>query len=238
MAPNVAEPLVVDDQERTFVLHLPNDYDPTRAYALVFAWHARGTTGQIASAYYGVERAAADAAIVVYPDGLRLENGDTGWDLTADGYDMRFFDALYTELTNKLCVDTERVFATGHSFGGYMSNAVGCYRGDGLRAIAPVAGGPPLTDDCVDSVAAWIAHGTADPTVPIAQGEATRDLWVAHNGCSTRSEPIDPAPCVAYLDCEPEYPVVWCAHDEAGLLDGHDWPTFAGDAIWSFFAQF
>ena len=236
--PDVADVLVVDGQDRTFVLHLPNDYDPDRAYPLVFAWHARGTTGQIAASYYYVEHAAADSAIFVYPDGLDVRGGSTGWDLSADGYDMQFFDVLYGELTSKLCVDTQRVFSTGHSFGGYMSNAIGCYRGDVMRAIAPVAGGPPLTDDCVDTVAAWIAHGVADPTVPIAEGEASRDHWLAHNGCSTRNESIEPAPCVAYVGCDAAHPVDWCAHEEVGVLMGHDWPSFAGEAIWAFFAQF
>jgi polyhydroxybutyrate depolymerase len=235
---SIDEPLVVDGQDRTFVLHLPNEYDPNRAYPLVFAWHARGTTGQIAASYYYVEHAAADSAIFVYPNGLDIRGGGTGWELSADGYDMTFFDVLYDELTSKLCVDTQRVFSVGHSFGGYMSNAVGCYRGDVLRAIAPVAGGPPLTSGCVDAVAVWIAHGVADPTVPIAEGEATRDHWVAQNGCSAQSEPTDPAPCVAYLGCDPDHPVHWCEHEEAGVLEGHDWPTFAGESIWAFFARF
>ena len=65
LAPDVADLLVVDGQDRTFVLHLPNDYDPNRAYPLVFAWHARGTSGQIAASYYYVEHAAAESAIFV-----------------------------------------------------------------------------------------------------------------------------------------------------------------------------
>ncbi len=238
LAPDVADLLVVDGRDRTFVLNLPTDYDPNRAYPLVFAWHARGTSGQIAASYYYVEHAAAESAIFVYPNGLEVRGGGTGWDLSPSGYDMQFFDVLYAELTSKLCVDTQRVFSTGHSFGGYMSNAIGCYRGDVMRAIAPVAGGPPLSDDCVGAVAAWIAHGVADPTVPFAQGEATRDHWLAQNGCSTRSEPVEPSPCVAYVGCDGAHPVHWCAHEEAGLLQGHDWPSFAGAAIWAFFAQF
>ena len=48
-----------------------------------------------------------------------------------------------------------------------MTNAVGCLRGDVIRAIAVVAGsGPNNASQCKGPVAAWITHGMDDENVP------------------------------------------------------------------------
>ena len=232
-----ARAIDVDGQERTFVLHLPDNYDPDRPYPLIFAWHGAASTGQLSSLYFGLRQSARDDAIVVYPDGLSIPGIGLGWDLDPDSYDMDFFDALLAHLGDSYCVDTGRLFSTGHSFGGFMSNALACFRGDVLQAIAPVASGGP-GQDCPTAVAAWITHGLSDPTVPFSQGEGTRDFWVAQNGCSEGTEPYAPDPCVRYTGCDAGVDVVWCPHDETMMLDGHDWPTFAGDGIWAFFSSF
>jgi len=227
--------LEIDGKEREFIVALPEDYDHDHLYSLIFAWHAAGTDGALARSYYQVEESSAGKAIVVYPDGLPTPEGQTGWDLDADGYDLVFFDELYEQLTDNLCIDLDRVFSTGHSFGGFMSNSVGCYRGDLIRAIAPVAGGGPTgTGVCRGSVAAWIAHGKVDGIVSISMGEDSRDHWLHENTCGEVNRPTTPSPCVIYPGCNEGYPVVWCAHEEVGS-DGHLWPTWAGPAIWSFF---
>lgn len=231
--------LTIEGVERDFFYVLPDNYDPEQAYPLVFAWHARGTSGPLAQVYYLVEESSNGQAIFVYPDGLPIasQGGQTGWNLEEDGYDMVFFDELYAQLTGNLCVDLDRVFSTGHSFGGFMSNSVGCYRGDLFRAIAPVASGGPYTA-CDGPMAAWIAHGTADQTVPFSSGVASYDYWRAQNGCGDDGVATDPPQCVIHEDCDAGYPIVWCQHDEAQPLNGHGWPTWAGPAIWDFFATF
>jgi hypothetical protein len=101
-----------------------------------------------------------------------------------------------------------------------------------LRGIAPVAGGPPFggRPSCETPVAAWITHGSNDGTVDFETGEAGRDLWLEVNGCSDGSVPVSPDPCVAYDGCK--QPLHWCVHEQ-----DHNWPMFAGAAIWSFFAS-
>ena len=198
-------------QGRDYDLAIPADYDPDRAYPLVFAWHGRGGTGELARLYFKVEEAAGGQAIFVYPDGLPLPdmNNQTGWDLTPGGEDVALFDAILADVRARLCVDD-------------------------VRAIAPVAGGGPF-GGCAGPVAAWIAHGMSDATVPFAQGEGSRDHWTGANGCDAAADPVDPTPCVTYTGCDDGFPVHWCAHDEPAL-GGHGWPDWAGAAIWSFFA--
>jgi poly(3-hydroxybutyrate) depolymerase len=224
--------------QREFTVALPDGYDPGMAYPLVFALHGRGSNGEQFRLYAGVEEASAGQAIFVYPDGLPVESmaGQTGWELGANDRDVAFFDALYDELTTNLCVDLDRVYATGHSFGGFFSNALGCVRGDVLRAIAPVAGGGPA-GVCQGQVAVWIAHGEDDMVVDTFLGQMTYNTWVSKNACDAETEPVDPEPCIANLGCDAGFDVVWCLHAEQTMGIGtHGWPSFAGDAIWAFFA--
>jgi poly(3-hydroxybutyrate) depolymerase len=223
----------VGGQARTYVLSVPTAYNPATAYPLVLAWHGLGGTGMLARQYFRVEQAAAGQAIFVYPDGLPLTNqgNEPGWDLTAAGRDVQLFDALVAEVSRTYCIASHRIFSTGHSFGGFFSNRLGCYRGSVLRAIAPVAGAPP-SGACTGEVAAWIAHGTNDPTVPYTQGEGTRTFWTGRNGCSTTTAATTPSPCVAYQGCGADLPVHWCSH--TGM---HEWPSFAAAGIWGFFSN-
>jgi len=214
----------VAGKARTYVLYVPNGYDAAKSIPLIFAWHSSGVTGAESRKYYKLEPVTGDGAIIVYPDGL---NG--AWDLSANGVDMKFFDLLLESISNDYCVDQARVFSTGYSFGGMMSNSLACDRGNKLRAFAPMEGAFfDGTKSCPTPVAAWIAHASNDPTVSFASGEAARDIWLKTNGCSTTTMPTTPSECVAY-QCTKE-PVIWCVHTQ-----GHVWPNFASKGVWAFF---
>lgn len=230
-----SETVEVAGTSRSYLVSAPDEHQPGHAYPLVFAWHGRGSNASQARSYFGVEEAAGGAAIVVYPDGLPVSDNpdDTGWDLAATGRDVALFDALLERLTTEYCVDRERVFSTGHSFGGYISNVLGCVRGDDLRAIAPVAGGGPY-GGCTGQVAAWVVHGTSDSVVPLSEGQGSRDHWVDAAGCGGPATAVEPSPCVAYPGCAA--PVVWCEHADTSF-GGHGWPAFVPGGIWGFFAD-
>ncbi len=236
-APNAApQTIMIEGVERQYILGLPAGYDPNKQYPLVFAWHGRGGDGALARLYFKVEEAAKGAAIFVYPYGLPLADmqNQTGWDLDPSNEDFAFFDALLADLNGRLCVDQQRIFSTGHSFGGYMSNQIGCYRGDVIRAIGLVAGGGPF-GVCSGQVAAWLAHGTGDQVVPYTEGVKSHEHWGGANNCTGPGAAVDPAPCVADDGCDADAPVVWCSHSEPDF-NGHGWPNWAGAGIWAFFA--
>jgi polyhydroxybutyrate depolymerase len=214
----------LNGKARTYVLFVPNGYDPNKSIPLIFAWHSAGADGAESRKYYKLEPVTGDGAIIVYPDGL---NG--GWDLAANGVDMKFFDVLLESISKDYCVDQKRVFSTGYSFGGMMSNSLACNRGSKLRAFAPMAGAFfDGTKSCATPVPAWIAHGSNDPTVSYASGQAARDIWLKTNGCGTTTTPTSPSQCVAY-QCS-KAPVNWCVH-----TSGHVWPNFASKGVWEFF---
>ena len=121
-------------------------------------------------------------------------------------------------------------------------------------AVGRVVGKAPVSPEVSESFGAareeepaLIAHGENDTMVPFSQGQATRDFWIAQNGCRTQTAAWAPEPaCVEYLGCQPDLPVVWCVHDGA-----HAWPSLTfgcdadggicidgGTAIWAFFSSF
>ncbi len=221
-------------QDRAYVLFVPTNYTATTAMPLIFAWHGLGGNGTMARQYFRIEQAASNQAIFVYPTGLPNSSGQAAWTLTQTGVDVQFFDALLADVSSKYCVDRTRVYSTGHSYGAMMTNALGCYRSNVLRGIAPVAGMPPFGNvTCTGAVAAWIAHGENDATVDFTTGGvASRDLWLKLNTCDATTTPtaVEPSPCVAYQGCSDGHPVHWCVHQ-----DDHNWPSFAGAGIWAFF---
>jgi polyhydroxybutyrate depolymerase len=233
----LAQSLEVGDQTRTFDLYIPADYDPARAYPLVFGLHGGGGTGAGFQGFSGLDEAVGSDAIVVYPDGLpEFPGGDTVWMLDPVGQGFVFFDDLLEHLTTNLCIDESRVFATGWSMGGYMSNSLGCYRSDVFTAIAPVSGGPagpkppaPPYPDCTAEFPAMIIHGAQDFVIPLSEAETMRDIFADNNGCGPTSSAVDPSPCVAYDDCTS--PLHWCE-----FSGGHEWPSFAAAGVWAFFS--
>lgn len=227
----LAKTLKVDGVDRRYQMFVPTGYDVNRPLPLVFVFHGRGGDGNQIRAYLSMEKESSGQALFVYPDGLpqSSQGGATGWSQD----DVKLFDAVLADVADSRCVDTKRIFAAGHSFGAYMSNLVGCERGDVVRAIAPVSGGV-IPGTCKGPVAAWIAHGDKDPTVPQSEGIATRERWTKLNGCGSTTKPTSPDTCVAYDDCSAGHPVTWCS-----FSGGHyPLPAYTRQAIWDFFKSY
>ena|GEM_PF-1516462 len=230
--------IVVNGRTRAYLLAVPNSYNPAVPLALTFVWHARCDTGANMRGV-DLETPAAGASIFVYPDGLYLPAYDcTGWDLSDGGDDVLLFDALLQAIEARYCIDQARRSSTGFSFGAGFSNALGCFRGAALRAIAPVGTGrgwldellPPHSSVCGGPIATWLAIGSDDGYYSGAVD--SRDQRLAQNHCGATTTPVPPPPwCASYNGCAAGAPVVWCVH--AGL-GGHVWPPFASSAVWQF----
>jgi poly(3-hydroxybutyrate) depolymerase len=251
---------------RTYRLSVPTTYSPTTPLPLLFGFHGVGGNGKGTQSSFNLEstNTGGGKAIFVYPDALTKVEPDgtsaidwvTPLGASNKGIDFAFFEALVQEIESKYCVDTSRVFATGISAGGIFTNFVGCWYGNILRAIAPVASIKPWSTPqsspanalCTGDVASMVIHGTNDPYSDYTtDGLVTRDFWVAQNGCQAANpvtDPTTPNACVDYQGCKPGLPVVMCSHDE-----GHAWPVAKGFscsatstvcfdaniAVWNFF---
>lgn len=221
-----------DGIQRTYWLDLPAGYDGNKAYPVIVGLHWRdGSPDEVRgwNNYFGLKPLYGNNAIFIAPEGL-----DKGW-ANPGGRDIRFMRAVISQVQQGACTDPQRVFATGFSFGGMMSNAIGCEMGDVVRAIAPMAGS--LLSGCGSSshrVAAIFDHAMNDNAVPYSAGQAARDTFLARNSCSATTVPIGTNGCVEYQGCMAGKPVVWCGHPEGG----HWPPDFAAGEIKAFFDRF
>jgi len=218
--------VMIDSATRGYFLAPPTPYDNGTPYAVVFAYHGSGGSGSSFRPAGGVEGAAANQAIFVYPDGA----GGI-WDLKNNGSDAKLFDAILATLSANWCIDTGAVFAVGFSYGGWAATQMASARPAAVRAVASIEGGGPQAASNSDpAVAAMIIHGKDDTAEPLASGESSRDHFLKTNGCGNTSSPLNPAPCVTYSGCKPKKSVAWCQHD-----GGHEIPAFSAAGIWAFF---
>ena len=243
-------------QTRSYILRVPDNYDPNHAYRLIFGFHwnggtandvdSGGTSGSIWS-YYGLRPLANNTAIFVAPQGL-----NNGW-ANSGGQDLTFVDDMIRQLEGGLCVDTTQVFSAGFSFGGAMSYALACARATVFRAVAVYSGGQLSGCSGGTQPVAYLGlHGLRDPVLNISGGRALRDTFVRNNGCTPQNPP-EPASgslthvVTAYTGCRAGFPVVWAAFDAGHTpapVDGSTADSGGGDrtwtraVVWNFFAQF
>ncbi len=198
---------------RTYVLHVPPAL-PSTAVPLVFILHGGGGTGrQIERATRFSDIADRAGFIAVYPDGIGRSWNDGRGDphITAQREridDVAFIAALIGALSQRYRVDSRRVYVTGISNGGFMSQLLAARLSSRIVAIAPVAAGmgptvaASLRPD--QPVSVLVINGTADPLVPYGGGPVARNRgttipteeiimkWAAANRCAA-------APASTYL---------------------------------------
>lgn len=227
--------------DRTFYLELPTDYDADAVpKPLIIAYHGTSLSHEAwLNGFYSLKESVGNGAILLYPDALfNVAAGYTQWD---DTKDRALFEDLLDRLPSTLRFDPDRVFITGHSSGAGIADVLGCRYGDRIRAIAPVVGA--LTSfNCTGSIAVMNIVGSKDPLLGIVT--PTRRFWVLYNGFDVPNPtPWTVPPCVDHSHGSVDYPVLWCLHDEGEgptpentVATAHDWPSFAGEAIWTFFS--
>jgi poly(3-hydroxybutyrate) depolymerase len=234
-------------QSRSYILRVPDNYNSSHAYKLVFGLHwLNGSAAAVASAgYYGLQPLSNNGTIFVAPQGI-----DNGWANT-NGRDLTLVDDLTRLIEGGLCVDTTQIFALGWSYGGAMSYAIACARPAVFRAVAVLSGAN--LSGCnggTQPVAYFGIHGIHDSVLNITNGRSLRDTFVRNNGCTPQS-PREPAQgslthiTTAYSGCRAGYPVQWAAFDgdhTPSPVDGSPTPndsrTWTSGEIWRFFAQF
>lgn len=228
---------MLEERERRYILRLPNGYDGSRAWPLVFALHGNGGSAGYWDSTSGdrnIRGVLEDEAILVVAEAIggnwRDYDADRStWPARIES-ELLYFEEILSQVRADLCIDDNEIFSMGFSGGGSFSGVLGCRRDD-IRAIA--VGGSVIyfdEENCVGTPAAWITIGTGELS---DSREAYRDFFRDRAGCDSMSVDTEPAPCVAYEACESQTPVHYCQHP-----DGHIWPDFGSQAMWDFFAQF
>lgn len=250
------------NMQRRYILNVPTNYDNTKPYKLVIAFHQLdGNDKQMyANDYYHLLDLSNNSAIFVAPNGQKngspcttTGNGDggCGWP-NSNNSDIALADAVVAEVKENFCVDNERVFATGWSYGGSMSYKTACERGLGgskggvdgyIRGIA-VYSGAQLSGNCTPetAVAYYGSHGTSDNVLGYDSGVGLARNFAMANGCTW----ADPARatgnhvCTDVMGCTSGYPVNFCSFTGGHTPD----PTEGGQGswqyqlVWDFFDQF
>jgi polyhydroxybutyrate depolymerase len=189
---------------RTYRLHVPPGYTGQRPTPLVLALHGGGGTGERTEHMSGLSPISDRAGfIVVYPnavgnlwkDGV-IRNEVDNRDLD----DVGFIAALIDELASRGSIDRSRVYSTGLSNGGHMSNRLAVDISDRFAAIAPIGATMEASFAATRTpklpMPVIYFHGTADPLRFYTGGgapggktlsaRAMTDWWVEKNGCSTK----------------------------------------------------
>lgn len=203
-----ADSIYVDGNERTYIIHLPDNKDKPDKYPLVIALHGGGGRGEGMNKLTGFNAIAdKNNFVVVYPDGIdkQWNDGRNDFLLNDKINDVNFISKLIDTLKVLYNIDTNRVYATGISNGGIMSFRLACELSGKIAAFAPVAASMPESPayECKAQrpVPVMIIFGDEDPLVPFNGGdisvfglrkrgkvipvEQSVNFWVTANGCNT-----------------------------------------------------
>ncbi len=208
---------------RSYRVHVPDGVDPNSETPLVVNWHGLGSNALEQEAYAGNAEAAARGYIVAYPNGLGNPGGQSFNAVNCCSQlgspkhmadDVGFGRAVVADVASKLCVDRTRIYSTGMSNGGFMSDYNACAAADLYAAVAPVSalGAPRIECDPSRPIPILSFNGTADPLVRYDVSQESMRLWAERNGCSGEPEveAIEDSFCETWSDCADGVEVVAC----------------------------
>ena len=267
--------LTYDGLERSYILYVPGSVNWSQSVPLVFVFHGGTGNAESAMRMSGFNQIADQHGfIVVYPNGtsslssdilLTWNGGDCcGYAQQKNVDDVGFVRAIVTELQAQAAIDTRRIYATGMSNGGILSQRLACEAADIFAAVAPVAGTLNFSP-CHPSkpISVIEFHGTADQHIPYNGGKGPQSLvnvdfasvlasvgfWTTFDGCKSQPQTN------SFVDIRHE---VWSGCTGSTSIElytviggGHAWPGGSGgwpgsdqstqsisasQLIWDFFA--
>jgi len=232
---------------RKYILRVPDAYDSSLPYRLVFAFAESGSSAMSVASrnYFTLATLDSKSTIFAAPDAA---NGAGSWSKS----DVELTDAILAQLEGDLCIDERRIFATGFSFGGAMSIALACTRADVFRGVAFFSGAD-LTGSCpaklTKPIAYYASQASQDSTgTPMpSSGKIKQAEFAAVNGCmpepsaTTFPSAGKPHTCTDYKGCSAGHPTKYCVFDGP-----HGWePKDPGQTTswnateaWKFITQF
>jgi len=179
--------------------------------------------------------------VTVFPDGVSQSwNADTccGVAQATRVDDLAFTRAMLDAVDAEFCIDSDRIYASGFSNGGFFAHRLACEMSSRFAAIAVHSAQNGATN-CTPPRAVPVlqVHGTADlkvpyggnPIVGFSSTQATIDGWIARNGCANAATPgfsQGRGQCNVWSSCRDRAQVELCSVE--GL--GHTWS--GGGDLW------
>jgi polyhydroxybutyrate depolymerase len=199
--------------ERPYQLLVPEGHDASQPSGLILLLHGYTSSGMAQLLYFGLAAVAEEEDLLVaYPDGTTDSLGSRFWnatdaccDFNGTGVDdVAYLTAVLDDVGERFALDPARVFAVGHSNGGFMAHRLACDRADRLAAIVSLAGATwadPAACQPSQAVSVLQIHGDDDETILYAGGSifdgaypsapVTVATWAERNGCDAPPEPTD-----------------------------------------------
>lgn len=183
---------------RSYQLYIPASYDGSAPVPLVLNLHGYGSSNT-QQMFYGDFKPIADTAnfLILAPQGLNDVNSTSHWNAEwGTGIDdVAFLSDLIDSISNNYNINTNRVYSTGMSNGGFMSFTLAGELSSKIAAVASVTGTMSVIQIPANTVSHPMPimqiHGTADPTVNyngdqyFLSVDSVINYWVNHNNCST-----------------------------------------------------
>jgi polyhydroxybutyrate depolymerase len=185
----INDSIIHDSVYRNFITYIPAVYDVSSPTPLLFNLHGRTGTA-LSTMYHADFRDIADTAnfIIVHPQGLLDNNGNTYWNYGQTSVDdLGFLNSLYSHLVNIYNIDVDRVYSSGMSNGAAMSYRLACDMSDKIAAIASVTGAMTSFQfqSCnpIHPTPILQIHGTNDTMVNFYSMVYGLDYWRNYNNC-------------------------------------------------------
>lgn len=165
----------VDNRWHDYVVYVPRDYDPAKAWPVILFLHGRGERGSdgLLQTDVGLGRAIRRnperlPAIAVFPQCPDTVHWDGALDIA---------EAAFKQTLAEYHTDPSRYYLTGLSMGGYGTWIYGAQTADTWAALLPICGGGNVADaQRLAQVPIWAFHGADDTVVP---PERSREMVAA-----------------------------------------------------------
>ncbi|MBF0408365.1 MAG: prolyl oligopeptidase family serine peptidase [Candidatus Riflebacteria bacterium] len=190
--------VIVNGETRSYRIHQPSSKASVSRLPLVLNFHGLGSSAEDQEKVSEMSTLADECGfIVIYPEGRKNRRGAQHWATrrTEDRSSELAFVRAILDNEKALNYDFKKVYATGISNGGGMTNMLAGEMAETFAAIAPVAGAyydyqmfKPTRPVPVMSF-----HGTSDRIVPIQGRGDLPDIrqwviwWAQKNNCSPNS---------------------------------------------------
>ncbi|KAK6396992.1 hypothetical protein LTR65_007491 [Meristemomyces frigidus] len=203
-----------DQVLRNWTIHIPRFYNINSASPLIFAFPGNGETATNIEGETGLDDSIVNPyAVVAYVNGYALGFASNPAYSPQGQYsfvdDIGFIQALITNITSSYCIDTGRIFATGHSNGGGFCGVLACHPtlSNTFAAFAPNSGAfytnntggsqDPTTVEPVNTpVEALCLPGRNN--VPILEFHGTNDGTISYLGTGNRGSPGKVVPSIPH----------------------------------------
>lgn len=189
-----ARAVIVDGEIRPYILSLPRNYNPGRAYPVIFGFGGWQNDAIFTRSYQRLENAAGDRAIVVYAQGVNNSWGGAPYASRSMQSDIRYVRAVVDNVGWMHKIDRQRIYAAGFSNGGGMAAALACHAPDLVAGVATVAGAfynPTVTNCAPGHVDTLIMHAEDDNVINynggVRHGAAYRSAPSVHEDFSRRN---------------------------------------------------